>query len=457
MRKKVLIVGRGVAGRSLAKSLKQSGQPVTGFLDDKSKSRLVLGKLADVNVVVAKHKITDIYFAIPTATAQVVRNFINQITDEKVRVSILPRSFATIAKETVNIQELTDVDVLALIGRQPVKHDLLACKALIEGKTVAVTGAAGSIGSRLVKILAGLEPKKIICIDWWENGTFFLQQDLQSEKIIEYRIADVKNPRAIDLIFVETKPDILFHAAAYKHVPLMQHNAVEAFNNNVWGSLNIMRHAIKHKVKNFVLISTDKAVNPANVMGSTKRLAEMLLETLADSQTATKFNAVRFGNVIQSNGSVMQIFKNQIERGLPLTVTHKDITRYFMTVEEAAQLVIQSATLGRHGEIFVLDMGEPVKVIDLAKSLIKLLNRPIKIKITGLRPGEKMFEELSYDEKSVGKTANDKIFIVKNEKPFDRKAFVRSIDKLIEKTLAYELTSPHMVTQLKGMGFPIKD
>lgn len=455
--KKILIVGHGKAGKSLEASLIKNNQKTKGFLDDKATGKKILGTLGGVNEVIKKYKITDIYFAIPSVSAKVMRDFINQVTDDSVKISIIPRSFSIISKDTVNVNDLTDVDILALIGRQPVKHDLLECKALIKDKVIIVTGAAGTIGSKLVKLLVGLGPKQIICVDWWENGTFFLQQDLKTKKNIVYKIADIKNGNAMELIFKEYKPDIVFHAAAYKHVPLMQHNPIEAFNNNVWGSFNLMRLAVAHKVKNFVLVSTDKAVNPANVMGSCKRLGEMIMETLADQESVTKFNAVRFGNVIQSNGSVMEIFKKQIDKGQAITVTHKDVTRYFMTIEEAAQLIIQSTVIGKNGEIFVLDMGEPIKVIDLAKSLIRVTNKPIKIKITGLRPGEKMYEELSYNQKHVEKTQNNKIFIVKNERQFDYDKFVTMINKLIIKTLKYELSSEQVIDQLKELGFKIKD
>jgi len=209
-----------------------------------------------------------------------------------VKISIIPRTFSIISKNTVNINDLTDVDILNLIGREPVKHDLLACKDLIKDKVIIVTGAAGSIGSKLVKLLCDLEPRLIVCVDWWENGIFYLQQELAHKKNVVFRIADIKNPYIVNLIFKQYKPNILFHAAAYKHVPLMQDNAIEAFNNNVWGSYNLMSQAIQHKIKNFVYVSTDKAVNPVNVMGTTKRLGEMILEVLADSQDLTKFNRV---------------------------------------------------------------------------------------------------------------------------------------------------------------------
>lgn len=457
MAKKILIVGYGTAGKSLARNLERTGQKVQGFLDDITEHKHVLGKLRDVNEVVAKHKITDIYFAIPSASAQVVREFMATIENDKVKLSIIPRSFTSIAKSTVSINQLTDVDILALIGRQPVKHDLLECKKFIQGKTVLVTGAAGSIGSKLVKLVAALNPERIVCVDWWENGTFYLQQELGHKRNIVFKIADIKNKRLIDRILEEYKPEVILHAAAYKHVPLMQDNPVEAFNNNVWGSLNLMQLAIKHKVRNFVYVSTDKAVNPANVMGTTKRLGEMLMETLANNQQTTKFNAVRFGNVIQSNGSVMHIFKRQIEENQPLTVTDENITRFFMTVEEAAQLIVQSAVLSKSGEIFVLDMGEQIKIIDLAKSLIRFIKKPIDIKIIGLRPGDKLYEELSYDPDNVGRTANDKIFIVKDEKPFNHKRFADKIEGMIKDSLAYETSPKDMIGNLKSLGFNIKD
>lgn len=452
----VLIIGAGVAGKSLADNLHEQGIPMVGYLDDNATEPDVLGKLADINEIVKRYCVTDIYFSIPSAPAEVLRNFLNTIDNGSVKVSIIPRSLNIISKNTVNINDLTDVDILSLVGRQPVKQDLLDNKSFIKDKTVFVTGAAGSIGSKLVKLLIKLEPKLLVCIDWWENGMFFLQQDLKDIPNITYRIADIKNASKIDKLYAEFEPDITFHAAAYKHVPLMQANPLEAVNNNVWGSLNLMRMAKKHHCSNFVYVSTDKAVNPVNVMGATKRIGEMLLETLAAEENGTKYTAVRFGNVIQSNGSVMQIFKKQIENGEPLTVTHKDVTRYFMTVEEAAQLIIQSALLGNSGEIFVLDMGEPVKVLDLANSLIKLLNKPIDIKIIGLRPGEKMFEELSFDLKNVSKTENDKIYIVKNEKSFDKTSFIREVEEILQKTLNYSISDQELIDKLICLGFPIK-
>ena len=319
-----------------------------------------------------------------------------------------------------------------------------------------VTGAAGSIGSHLVKQLAGMEPEYILCVDWWENGTFFLGQDLGTRTNIDYRIADVKNRPLMESLFAQFTPDIVFHAAAYKHVPLMQANPIEAFNNNVWGSLNLMRLAIDHGVSNFVYVSTDKAVNPVNVMGATKRIGEMLLLSIAPGSVRTKFNAVRFGNVIESNGSVMQIFRNQIARKSALTVTHPDVTRFFMTIDEAGHLIIQSTLLGRDSEIFVLDMGEPVRILDLAKSLVRAVDPSLQIEITGLRPGEKMFEELSYEPDTVDSTSNEKIFVVRDSDLSVGQEFLAEIETLLKATLAYEMTGEELVAKLRTFGFAIQ-
>jgi len=458
MENNYLIIGAGAAGKSLAKDLKKNNVNLIGFLDDYSNKKDVLGKLNEVNTVIKKYKVTDIVFSIPSASATLLRDFLNLIESEDVKISILPRTIDIIKKTSVNINDLTDIDILSLVGRAPVKQDYKKSRDYLKNKRILITGAAGSIGSKLVKIVAELSPASLICVDWWENGMFFLQQELKQNKYenLKFYIADIKNEQRMRSIIKENQPDIIFHAAAYKHVPLMQFNPIEAFNNNVFGSYNLMRLAIENKVSNFVVVSTDKAVNPVNVMGTTKRISEMLMEYLSQTQNTTKFTAVRFGNVIQSNGSVMQIFKKQIEQNLPLTVTHEDVTRYFMTIEEAALLIIQSSMLGNSGEIFVLDMGEPIKIIDLAKSLVKLIDKKIEIKIIGLRPGEKMFEELSYDKNKVKSTENYKIFIVKHEKDYDKINFAKQIERLLKESLKYSLTDEKMIEELKGLGFNIK-
>jgi FlaA1/EpsC-like NDP-sugar epimerase len=453
---RILVVGHGSAGLSLAKDIRSRGGEVTGFLDDTSTGEEVLGTLSDVNEVVQTYSINLVYFAIPTANSARVRQFINSIDSGAVDIAIIPRTYDILSKETVNIDDLTDVDVLDLVGREPVKHNVLIAQNFLEGKRVLVSGAAGSIGSRLTRHILAAGAASVLCVDWWENGMFYLGQSLAGRQNVELRIADIKNEACMRAMISEFAPDILFHAAAYKHVPLMQHNALEAINNNVWGSLNLMRLAQESGVENFVYVSTDKAVNPVNVMGSTKRLGEMLMESISDSAGPTRFTAVRFGNVIESNGSVMQIFRSQIAKREPLTVTHEDVTRFFMTIDEASQLIIQSAALGKDSEIFVLDMGEPVRIIDLARSLIRAVDPELTIEITGLRPGEKMFEELSYQPDRVDRTSNQKIFVVRDEKEFDQAAFVTEVENLLERTLSYSITNAYAVDMLRGMGFHIK-
>jgi FlaA1/EpsC-like NDP-sugar epimerase len=427
-----------------------------GFLDDLAGDSDVLGGLADVNDVIEIHSINLVYFAIPTASSAKVREFISSIESLTVDIAIVPRTYDILSKEKIDINDLTDVDVLDLVGREPVKHDIVVSQQFLSGKRVMVTGSAGSIGSRLTRQIIAAGAEEVLCVDWWENGMFYLGQGLSGSDNVTMRIADVKSRPHMKAIFSEFAPEVVFHAAAYKHVPLMQSNALEAINNNVWGSLNMMRLALEHDVSNFVYVSTDKAVNPVNVMGSTKRIGEMLMESLADSKSATRFTAVRFGNVIESNGSVMQIFRSQIAKREPLTVTHPEVTRFFMTIDEASQLIIQSAALGKDSEIFVLDMGEPVKIIDLAQSLIRVVDPSLTISITGLRPGEKMFEELSYDQDQVDKTTNRKIFTVRGESEFDHAAFIAQIEQLIERTLAFALSNDDAVGALRELGFKIR-
>ncbi|MBX3067296.1 MAG: polysaccharide biosynthesis protein [Microbacteriaceae bacterium] len=456
MSDRILIVGRGKAGLSLADDIRRRGGVVIGFLDDSASGEGVLGDLASVNQVVVEHNVDLVYFAIPSSSASTVRNFINSIESDNVDIAIVPRTYEILTKETVDINDLTDVDVLDLVGREPVKHDLLAAREFLQGKRVLVTGAAGSIGSRLTRQILAAGPSEVICIDWWENGIFFLQQDLESPKNLTFQIADVKDLNHMEQIFSNFNPQIVFHAAAYKHVPLMQENPIEAINNNVLGSLNLMELSIRHGVSNFVFVSTDKAVNPVNVMGATKRLGEMLMECFSGLSSKIRFTAVRFGNVIESNGSVMQIFRSQISKKKALTVTHPDVTRFFMTIDEASQLIVQAAALGEDREIFVLDMGEPVRIIDLAKSLIRVVDPSLEIEITGLRPGEKMFEELSYEPSKVKLTSNEKIFVVHGEKAFDRGKFMTEMRDLVRLTNSYQISNREAIERLRNLGFAIQ-
>lgn len=456
MTRRALIAGAGTAGRSLAASIIAAGETVVGFLDDAQTGPDVLGTLAQVDEVARAQRIDQVYFAIPSARAEQLRAFLHHITSTELEVAIIPRTYDIIAKDTVDIADLTDVDVLDLVGREPVKHDLMAAQAFIEGKTVLITGAAGSIGSRLARHVARFNAARVVCVDRWENGMFYLGQQLAEATNVELCLADIADEARLHQVLSQVRPDVVFHAAAFKHVPLMQDNPLEAINNNVWGTLNVMRQAVDHGVKNIVYVSTDKAVNPVNVMGATKRLGEMIMESLSDRAPDTVFTGVRFGNVIESNGSVMQTFRAQIAAGGPVTVTHADVTRFFMTIDEASQLIIQSASLGRTREIFVLDMGEPVKILDLAQSLIRATKPGIQIEFTGLRPGEKMYEELSYEPDRVARTTSEKIFIVKDELDYDRTSFLGDLEGVLKRSRAYELSPAEGVAFLRSFGFAIQ-
>ena len=348
----------------------------------------------------------------------------------------------------LSVKEYTDNEILGLLGREPVERNLATLKGFYKGKVVLVTGGAGSIGTELVKLLVDLEASKVIVYDWWENGMFYLQHTIESKNVV-YIIGDVKSKK-LGKVMHRYKPEIVLHVSAYKHVPLMQDNPIEAFNNNVYGALNCMEMAIKHKVKNFVLVSTDKAVNPTNVMGATKRVCELLMERMEGSI----FNAVRFGNVIQSNGSVVPIFLQQLREGKDLTVTHKNITRYFMTKREAAELILQSAIIAENGDIFLLDMGEPIKIYDLAQALIKDNRSKSKVVITGLRRGEKMSEELCYNDKIMDKTQEGKIFRIK--KVVTGKKLEGIVRKTLEKSLNYEMEDANLIALLIKLGFTLQ-
>jgi FlaA1/EpsC-like NDP-sugar epimerase len=456
MPKRVLIVGAGTAGRSLADSIAAAGDIVVGFLDDSQTTGNVLGTLASVNEVIRANDIDELYFAIPTASAGRVREFLATLESPEVGIAIVPRTYDIISKDTVSIDDLTDVDVLDLVGREPVKHDLLAAHQFIEGKRVVITGAAGSIGSRLTRQVARMGASKIVCVDRWENGIFYLGESIGGDDRLSYRVADITDEAGMASLLAQEKPDVLFHAAAYKHVPLMQENPLAAIVNNVWGTLNILEAAMAHHVANVVYVSTDKAVNPVNVMGATKRIGEMMMEALAPTAPGTVFTAVRFGNVIESNGSVMQTFRKQIASGGPVTVTHEDVTRFFMTIDEASQLIIQSASLGADREIFVLDMGEPVRIMDLARGLVRATRPGTEIVVTGLRPGEKLFEELSYEPDRVQRTSNNKIFIVKDEQPFDAAPFLAATRELISDARRAQISPTAAVERLRAFGFAIQ-
>ncbi|MGF6821588.1 FlaA1/EpsC-like NDP-sugar epimerase [Microbacterium sp. ZKA21] len=453
-RQRVLVVGYGVAGVGIAADARSHGHEVVGFLDDVKRAPEVLGALGDVNRVVREHHIDSVYFAIPTVDAKVLRDFLSGLEKTGLRLSILPRTYKTISSETVSVSDLTDVDVLQLVGRQPIKHDLLDAQRMVGGKRALVTGAAGSIGSRLVEHLLTLGTAQVVAVDWWETGLFHLENRLADDRL-RVVVADVKNESRIAGIFAEYRPELVFHAAAYKHVPLMEDNPMEAVANNAFGAENVLRQAITAGASHAVYVSTDKAVRPANVMGSSKRLGELLLSDLAQRSGDTKLTAVRFGNVLQSNGSVMETFRRQIEAGGPLTVTHRDVTRFFMTIDEAAQLIIQSALLGSNGDICVLDMGEPVRILDLAESLVRATAPHVRIDVTQLRPGEKLYEELTYNPDLATSTANSKVFILQVEDEMSIPA--ARIRALIAEIRSGNYSDEQTIAALRDMGFNVKE
>lgn len=449
---RILIVGHGVAGQALADDARRSGHEVLGFLDDNVSSAEVLGSLADVNTVIEEHAVDAVFFAIPTIDGARLRDFLSRLEETGLPLSMLPRSYKTISRESVSIGDLTDVDVLQLVGRQPVKHDLLEARETVSGKRALVTGAAGSIGSRLTEHLLDLGAESVTAFDWWENGLFRLAGRLEDERL-RIVLGDVKNQRRLERVFADVRPDLVFHAAAYKHVPMVEDNPVEALANNALGAENVLSQAIASGATHAVYVSTDKAVRPANVMGSTKRLGELLLKDLAKRSGSTKLTAVRFGNVLQSNGSVMETFRRQIESGGPLTVTHRDVTRYFMTIDEAAHLIIQSMLLGGNGDICVLDMGEPVRILDLAESLVRATAPDVEIKVTQLRPGEKLYEELTYNPDLAISTDNSKVFILGVEE--DSNVPVKDIRAALDAAARGDLDDAAARRLLIDMGFAI--
>ncbi len=426
--KQVLIVGAGDAGVLAARELKnrnyRDGRPV-GFIDDNhSKQKLqllgipVLGTRRDIARIVKGHNVDEVIIAMPSASGESVREIVQISEKLGVELKIMPGVYDIISGD-ISVNPIRQVQVEDLLGRDPVSVDLEEVAGYVAGETVFVTGAGGSIGSEICRQIARFNPGKLVLLGHGENSIFDIEQELRVEHPgIDYitEILDIKDREKVFLIFNRYKPGVVFHAAAHKHVPLMERNPEEALKNNVVGTQNLAEAADSVKVKTFVSISTDKAVNPTSVMGATKRTAEMLIQSL-DLRSQTKFVAVRFGNVLGSRGSVIPTFKRQIAQGGPVTVTHPDMVRFFMTIPEAAQLVIQAGAMGRGGEIFILDMGKPVKIVDLAKDLIRLSgfepDVDIKIHFTGIRPGEKLFEELLTAEEGVTSTKHSRIFVAK--------------------------------------------
>ncbi len=426
--KRVLIVGAGGAGALVSNEYKKNPQyrkKVVAFVDDFIQKKgtyvsgiKVIGDRYDIPTVVEAQRIEEIIIAISELNEVELKKILDECKKTTAQVKIMP-GVSEIIDGKFSVKKIRDVNVEDLLGREPIKLDFSGISSYIENKVIIVTGGGGSIGSELCRQIARFNPKELIIFDIYENNAY----DLQNELLRKYKnlnlktlIGSVRDRKRLNSIFKEYRPQVVFHAAAHKHVPLMEDSPGEAIKNNVLGTLNTAELASEYGVERFVLISTDKAVNPTNVMGATKRMCEMVIQSI-DKESDTEFVAVRFGNVLGSNGSVVPLFKKQIAEGGPVTLTHKDITRYFMTIPEASQLVLQAGAYAKGGEIFVLDMGEPVKIYDLAENLIRLSgyipNEEIEIKVTGLRPGEKLYEELLMDEEGLSETPHKKIFIGK--------------------------------------------
>lgn len=441
---RVLIVGAGDAGDALIREIKSSKylpMKIVGVIDD-NQSKVgtyihgvkVIGTREDIVGKAKELQVDSIYVAMPSAPVQQVSEILDICKETGCELKKLPGVYQLVNGE-VSVAKLKDVDVNDLLGREPIRTDLNSIMDYVSGKVILVTGGGGSIGSELCRQIAKYKPKQLVIVDIYENTTYDIQNELKHdfpELNLVVLIASVRNTKRIDQIFATYRPDIVYHAAAHKHVPLMEDSPNEAVKNNVLGTWKVVQAADKWKVKRFIMISTDKAVNPTNIMGATKRICEMIIQTY-NRHSDTEFVATRFGNVLGSNGSVIPLFKRQIAEGGPVTVTHPDIIRYFMTIPEAVSLVLQAGAYAKGGEIFVLDMGKPVKIVDLARNMILLSghkpDEDIKIVFTGLRPGEKLYEEMLMKEEGLQETPNKLIHIGKPIE-IDEEVFMKQLAEL---------------------------
>ncbi len=424
--KRLLIIGGGYSANDIIKTINSTlkGQyDIIGIIDD-NKKRIgysvagvrIIGDRNDIIRICNANDVDEIFFSIVNIDNKNKKEILELCNKTGAKVKVLPSLTELITEENL-YHSLRDVGIEDLLGRDPIELDNQNIKNLIQGKVVLVTGAGGSIGSELTRQIMIHNPKQLLILDNYENSLYDIELELKTNhpnNDIRAIVANIREKDRLDAIFEKYTPEIVFHAAAHKHVPLMENNPTEAIKNNVFGTYNLVNCSDEYNAKRFILISTDKAVNPTNIMGATKRLCEMIIQA-KDKKSDTEYVAVRFGNVLGSNGSVVPLFKKQMAHGGPLTVTHKEITRFFMTIPEAVALVLQAITYAEGGEIFVLDMGEPVKIYDLAKSLIELsgytLGEDMEIEITGMRPGEKLYEELLMDEENLEETKHEKIFI----------------------------------------------
>lgn len=492
---RIMVIGAGAAGQTILREMSRAREikgKICCIIDDNSNKWgryvdgvPVVGGRDDIMVNVKKYKINQIFFAIPSASAEDKRDILNICKETGCELKILPGIYQLVTGE-IALSKMRKVSIEDLLGREPIKVDMNEIFQYLKGKVILVTGGGGSIGSELCRQIAGHNPKQLIIFDVYENNAYDIEQELKSkypDLNLKVLIGSVRDSRRVNSIFRTYKPEIVYHAAAHKHVPLMETSPCEAIKNNVMGTYKVASAALRNGCQRFVLISTDKAVNPTNIMGASKRLCEMVIqsmdmisktgkakmlpflgahyeddefgedttEAIPYSGKRTEFVAVRFGNVLGSNGSVIPLFRKQIEKGGPVTVTHPDIIRYFMTIPEAVSLVLQAGTYARGGEIFVLDMGAPVKIDTLARNLIKLSGYEpdvdIQIKYTGLRPGEKLYEEKLMAEEGLMKTDNDLIHIGKPI-PFDVKEFLHQLEVLADASYANDAEICHMVEKI---------
>jgi len=468
---RVLVVGSGKAGTSIVMEMQRNPQlglnPVAFVDDDTDKKGLkirgvpVLGTRNSIPEIITKHDINKVIIAMPTAPGSEIRDIVSICRKTGVQTRTIPGIFE-ILDETVRIDSIRQVQIEDLLRREPVQTDIKSVADFLKGKKVLVTGSGGSIGSELCRQILYCNPSEIILLGQGENSIFDIHHEvmkrlsLTNGKLIQTKvntfIANIRSYDRLDSILNETRPDVIFHTAAHKHVPMMELNSCEAVSNNIKGTQNLIELSLKHNVKHFVFISTDKAVNPSSVMGASKRVAEMIVLKAA-REHGKNYSAVRFGNVLGSRGSVVFTFKRQIAEGGPITITHPDIERYFMTIPEAVQLVLQASVIGKGGEIFVLDMGKPLKIIDLAKDIIRLsgyeVEKDIKIITTGLRPGEKLFEELFIAGEKYEKTIHGKILIATNASHFIPEHFENNLALLLSKR--HENDKEAIVNMLKQL------
>ena len=442
--KRVLVIGAGDATRVLITTIQntlKNTYHIVGLIDDNANKlnyaisgHKILGTRYDIPRICKEEKIDLIFFAISNISNEDRRKILEICQETGCKVRILPGTADLIKNKSI-MQNFRNVEIEDLLGRDPIKLDNRNIQKLIKDKVVLVTGGGGSIGSELCRQIVKFKPEKLVIVDIYENNLYDIEQELKYKypnQEIDAIVASVREKKRLNEIFEQYHPYLVFHAAAHKHVPLMEVSPLEAIKNNVFGTYNVVNCADEYNVKRCILISTDKAVNPTNIMGATKRLCEMIIQA-KDRVSKTEYAAVRFGNVLGSNGSVVPLFKKQIAMGGPVTVTHKEITRFFMTIPEAVSLVLQAMSGAKGGEIFVLDMGEPVKIYDMAEKLIKLSglepNVDIQIQVTGLRPGEKLYEELLMAEEGLSQTKHEKIHIAKPGE-FDMEAIEKKLSKL---------------------------